>query len=230
MKKCVGALHGPVATAELQHWKSRPQVEATLLERELGKAERVVWERAGPQQIRKAGGDSRVMGFRKGERGHRRGEAQNGSSNQKVGQRADALEERVLLGACGLQLSSNICRMEPSSRMPGGSSPAAFQALVLPWWTSTRACRNRCWDSRSKTTLARAEGTMTQMRIQGLSFEGGDGSERLHLQAAKRRRAAAGVGASPYKFKPPGKTRGAAILPDEAASDPSEREDDAPGV
>ena len=38
----------------------RPQV-ATLLERELGKAERVVRER-------KAGGDSRVIGFRKGER------------------------------------------------------------------------------------------------------------------------------------------------------------------
>ena len=46
----------------------RPQVEATL---ELGKAERVVRERAGPQQIRKAGGDSRVMGFRNGERSHR---------------------------------------------------------------------------------------------------------------------------------------------------------------
>ena len=56
----------------------RPQVEATLLERELGKAERVVRERAGPQQIRKAGGDSRVMGFRKGERSHR------GQGPQKV--------------------------------------------------------------------------------------------------------------------------------------------------
>ena len=41
--------------------------------------------------------------------------AARGSTKQpcglKVGQRADALKERVLLGACGLQLGSNICRM-----------------------------------------------------------------------------------------------------------------------
>ena len=125
----------------------RPQVEATLLERELGKAERVLRERAGPQQICKAGGDSRVMGFRKGERGHRwqgpkKVTAAQRSTKQKQqpcglnGQRADALEERVLLGACGSQgtpsAMSPFCSGgkagsptqtgasgEPSPRMPG---------------------------------------------------------------------------------------------------------------
>ena len=76
---------------------------------------------------------SRVMGFRKGERSHRwqgpqKVTAARGSTKQpcglKVGQRADALKERVLLGACGLQLGSNICRMATRN-------PKCNEALLL---------------------------------------------------------------------------------------------------
>ena len=77
----------------------RPQVEATLLERELGKAERVVRKRAGPQQIRK---------------GHGLPQKQQ-PCGLKVGQRADALKERVLLGACAFQA---LVLVDFDARMP----------------------------------------------------------------------------------------------------------------
>ena len=44
---------------------------------------------------------------------------------------------------------------DPSSRMPSGSSPDAFQTRVLPRWSCICACRCRCRDSKSKTTRVR---------------------------------------------------------------------------
>ena len=162
--------HWVRASGRLAHWTGGLQAWQQRRRRSAG-AGGAAREKCRPTRpnTRPAGGDSRVMGFRKGERSHRwqgpqKVTAARGSTKQKqqpcglkVGQRADALKERVLLGACGLQLGSSICRMatrNPKCCCSGGKagSPThtgASVKLTDAWRLEPRGVPSPCFASRS---------------------------------------------------------------------------------